>query len=171
MINPNELLFSVDENNEPIDPQPRALSHKQRIWHRGCHVYIVDSKRQLVLAQKRSIKKDNNPGLWEAPTGGHLLAGQTYEQGAVAEIGEEIGLSISENDLQFVKVAKNERHPEYIGVFKYEWAGDINWLTLEKEEVDEVKWFPVDYIIRHTHTNPDDQWVHFPYSMEFLQSE
>lgn len=102
--------------------------------------------------------------------GGHLLAGQTYLQAAVAEVEEEIGLFIHENDLQFIKEEKNERHPQYIGVLAYEWSGDITSLTLEKDEVDEVRWFPVDDIIQHTLTNRDKDWTYFGYSLDFLLS-
>jgi 8-oxo-dGTP diphosphatase len=170
MINPDEILFSVDEDNNPIEPQTRSLSHQQHLWHRCCHVYIVNSEQQLVLCQKRSMLKDNNAGLWEAFTGGHVLAGQSYVENALDEVKEEIGMDIHAEDLQFIKEAKDERHPQYLGIFKYEWAGDITSLKLEQDEVDDLKWFPVQYVIDHVQIKPDEQWTHFSYSLDFLMA-
>jgi 8-oxo-dGTP pyrophosphatase MutT (NUDIX family) len=170
MINSKELLFSVDENNKPIEPQPRALSHAKRIWHRTCHVYIIDVRSQQLLCQKRSPLKDNNPGLWEAFVGGHLLAGQTYHQAAAVEVGEEIGLRIKEEDLIFIKEEKNEKHPQYTGVFLYRWSGDVSSLKPEEDEVDRLEWFPVNKVVELTLIHPDAQWTHFGYSLDFLDS-
>lgn len=169
MINPDELLFSVDENNNPIEPQPRGVSHAKRIWHRSCHVYIVDTEKQQVLCQKRSKLKDHNAGLWEANTGGHLTAGQTYLEAAISEVSEEIGLKLDESNLKFIKEVKYEAHPEYLGIFLYKWSGDINSLVTEEEEVDELAWFPIDYVIEHILTKPDKAWSHFSYDLDFLK--
>lgn len=171
MINPDELLFSVDENNNPIEPQLRSVSHTKRIWHRCCHVYIIDLSKHQVLCQKRSMFKDNNPGLWEPFFGGHLSPGQTYEESAIGEVGEELGLGIQTDNLLFIKEVANEKHPEFIGVFIYKWSGDIATLALEKDEVDEIKWFPIQDVISHVLTNQDKNWTYFGYDLDFLRSD
>ncbi len=69
MINKEELIFAVDENNNPIEPISRENAHKNGIWHRISDIWIINKKKQ-VLVQKRSALKDTNPGKWEAFVGG-----------------------------------------------------------------------------------------------------
>lgn len=35
MINKDELLFVVDENNNPVEPKPRKKVHTKGYWHRN----------------------------------------------------------------------------------------------------------------------------------------
>ena len=65
MIDIQELLFVVDENNQPLKPQLRSSAHKNGLWHRTTGIWVIN-KSKKVLCQKRSLKKDLNPGIWEA---------------------------------------------------------------------------------------------------------
>jgi isopentenyldiphosphate isomerase len=168
MIDPNELLFSVDENNNSIKPQSRSYSHANRIWHRCTHIYIIKDNESKILCQKRSLLKDSNPGLWEPFFGGHLRPGQTYEDGAIMELGEELGLVIKKGQLKFVKEVKNDNHPEYIGVFTYSWSGDPSELNPEKDEVDEISFCSLEDIIKNVTDRSNEQWTYFGYGLEFL---
>jgi isopentenyldiphosphate isomerase len=123
MINPAELLFSVDEDNHPIKPQPRALSHETGIWHRAYHVWVVNEPGQI-LCQQRSLLKDSNPGRWEPFFGGHLAPNQKYSDSAAAEVYEELGLGVNEAELHFFKEYKYVPGTEYQGIFVIHWNGD-----------------------------------------------
>ncbi len=65
MINNKELLFVVDENNQPQQPLPRNVVHKNSLWHRTAAVWVIN-RNGKILCQKRSLKKDVKPGMWEA---------------------------------------------------------------------------------------------------------
>ncbi|MEX2028301.1 MAG: NUDIX domain-containing protein, partial [Candidatus Curtissbacteria bacterium] len=84
MINSQELIFMVDENNNPVSPLAREIAHGQGLWHRSCDIWVVNSKGEI-LCQRRSMKKDVKPGLWESYFGGHVLAGEDYLDSAVKE--------------------------------------------------------------------------------------
>lgn len=58
-------------------------------WHRIVSVWIINDKNEF-LCQKRSMKKDAHPGVWQSFFGGHLKAGQTYEECLKEELMEEI---------------------------------------------------------------------------------
>ena len=58
----------------------------------GCGVLIENDKGQLLL-QKRS-----DTGQWCVP-GGAMEVGETYEEAAIREIKEEVGIDIQEMDL------------------------------------------------------------------------
>ena len=142
MIDKQELLFVVDENNRPLKPKPRSFVHKNKLWHRTAHIYVVNRKGQL-LCQKRSKKKDTNPDKWEPFFGGHLNSREEYPAVAVKEINEEIGLDIEESALIPYKIHRNAHHPEFRMIYKVYWDGDIGSLRLEEDEVDRVEWFDI----------------------------
>lgn len=140
MINNEELLFCVDENNNPIEPKPRNLVHASGIWHRTSHVWVVNNKKEI-LCQRRSLLKDKAPGLWEGFFGGHIPPQVSYLDHALTEIQEEVSLKVSKEDLKEAFIHKLESGKEFVGVFILNWSGDETKLKLEPDEVDQVKWF------------------------------
>jgi isopentenyldiphosphate isomerase len=167
MINPKELLLSVDEENHPIEPQPRDISHKTGIWHRSCHIWIVNA-RQEILCQQRSLLKDSNPGLWEPFFGGHLAPGQEYIDAACVEVGEELGLIVDREQLHFFKEYKFEPGTEFQGIFTLHWDGESSTLQLEEEEVERVTWRTIEDIRRNVIDERSSKWVYIGYEEEIL---
>lgn len=156
MINNEELLFCVDENNNPIEPQPRNLVHATRIWHRTSHVWILNNKKEI-LCQRRSLLKDKAPGLWEGFFGGHIPPKISYLDHAATELNEEVGLKIKKTELKEAFIYKLARGNEFVGVFILKWNGDETKLKLEPDEVDQVIWFPKNEL-KEKLDNKDDNW-------------
>lgn len=167
MINSGELLFSVDEYNNPIPPQPRALSHKTGIWHRTCHIWIINLHSEI-LCQQRSLLKDTNPGNWEAFFGGHLSPGQSYVESAITELREELGLTVSPSCLRLYTEHRDASGTEYQGIFILEWNGSIASLTLEKDEVEQVSWKATDEVRAQIVDRKDTGWTSIGYEDKLL---
>lgn len=167
MINPSELLYSVDANNTPIEPQSRKISHENGIWHRAAHIWIVNKKRQI-LCQQRSLIKDTNPGLWEPFFGGHLSPMQSYDSCAINELREELGILADEHDLLFIKEYKYTAGTEFQGIFIFRWNEDIKSLSLEPDEVEQVAWKSLDEVLQKTVTDIDPQWTRIGYEKEII---
>jgi isopentenyldiphosphate isomerase len=168
MINPDELLYSVDEHNNPIKPQPRRLSHKIGIWHRSCHIWIVNSQKEI-LCQQRSLLKDSNPGLWEPFFGGHLAPKQEYTDAAVCEVREELGLDITANDLQFFKEYRYTPGTEFQGIFILHWDGNVTSLHLEPDEVEQAAWKSIEEIESQVVRDKNKRWTIMGYDEELLK--
>ncbi len=156
MINNKELLFCVDENNNPIKPSPRQLVHSTGIWHRTSHIWIVNNKKEI-LCQRRSLLKDKAPGLWEGFFGGHIPPQVSYLDHAITELEEEVGLKVLKEDLKEAFVYKLARGKEFVGVFVLNWNGDETKLKLEPDEVDRVKWIPIQDL-KNNLDNKDGTW-------------
>lgn len=167
MITPDELLFSVDEDNKPIGPQPRRLSHETGIWHRTCHVWIINKEGEI-LCQQRSLLKDSNPGCWEPFFGGHLAPEQKYIDAAIAEVQEELGLRAQPDQLRFFKEYKYTPGTEFQGIFILEWNGSIASLKLEKDEVQQVARKTIDEIKSEVVDKRSKQWTFMGYEDELL---
>ena len=176
MIKPTELLLVVDENNNPINSQPRAVVHKKEIWHRTSDVWVVNSKRE-VLCQKRSLKKDINPGFWESFFGGHILAGESEVDNVFNEMYEELGIKIKPNDLLFFKVVKDSSgntaegfvHRRFKYVFWLKTDSDLGGFNLEEDEMDEIKWVSLKDLTRILLQGKDKTWVLPIYAKEVLE--
>ena len=169
MIDKNELLFVVDEKNQPLAPLPRHTVHDKGIWHRATGIWVINQKKQI-LSQKRSLKKDLEPGKWETFFGGHLHPTDTYLENAIQELSEELGISVQKDTLIPYKIFKSDKpkHKEFQHSFVYKIDREDVDFHFEKEEIDEVKWFNLEEIKTYLLLTNDTHWVHKPWDEEML---
>lgn len=73
--------------------------HRKGYFHNTAHLWFYTDQKDVLLAQ-RAASKTLHPLLWDVSVAGHIDAGETVEEGAIRETQEEIGLNITENDLQ-----------------------------------------------------------------------
>jgi isopentenyl-diphosphate delta-isomerase type 1 len=88
----HEPLEVVDENNRVIGIRKRSEIHREGLRHRSVHIFIFNARGELYL-QKRSPAKDQYPGYWDSSAAGHLDPGETPEEAAHRELGEELGIT------------------------------------------------------------------------------
>ncbi len=167
MIDATELLFVVNEFDEPLEPRSRAEVITQRHWHRVAHVWIINDKYE-VLCQKRSLRKDISPGMWEPFVAGHIQCTDTYFSGALKEVEEETGICAKKDDLHLVKIYKASSVNEYRAIFYLQWNGDISEVVSEAAEVDEVQWIPLKKVLTPVLDEKDQDWFHPGYAREML---
>lgn len=86
----DELFDVVNENDEVVRQEIRAVVHAEGLLHRAVHIFVVNKRGEIFL-QKRSRLKDVHPGTWDSSAAGHLDAGEDYDACAVRELGEEAG--------------------------------------------------------------------------------
>lgn len=68
---------------------PRSTVHREGLWHRAVHVYLLRSDGRLLL-QRRQRDKDIWPGAWDLSAAEHLKPGETFRQGAIRGLQEEL---------------------------------------------------------------------------------
>lgn len=137
----------------------REECHKEGLWHKAVVAFILSEDNKKILLQQRSANKKLWPNLWDVAAGGHVLAGELGYQALIRETKEEIGIVINKNDLEFIGATTSEnvkgdivnRHfNEYYIVHK-----DVNVddLTLQEEEVQDIKWFDREDVINRINNN------------------
>ncbi len=108
-------------------------------YHPVVHVWIFHNNRFLI--QKRSIQKHPMAGEWAA-TGGAVISGERPIEAAVRELSEELSVDVGENDLCLIK--RMTRKNSIIDIFSLHRQIDEKKLTLQKSEVEMVKWVSVE---------------------------
>jgi len=99
MTEMSELFDLYDPTGSPLGrAKPRAAVHRDGDWHRSAHVWIFTSDRRL-LFQRRTADKDTWPGRLDASVGGHYHAGENAEEGVLREAREELGLTLTPDEL------------------------------------------------------------------------
>ena len=131
----------------------RTDVHKNGLWHRAAHVYVINSKDEILL-QRRLGKKSLRPGRWYISAGAHLRAGETATQTAVRQLKEELGVLVPESAFEYAGTA-TKKHVLLYGTYINNEFDDIYVLRadldIEKAKKagnaffdGEVSWFPLD---------------------------
>jgi isopentenyldiphosphate isomerase len=148
----NEMVDILNEKGNPIgEIKLKREVHAEGLWHRAVQIWIYNSKGEILL-QKRSKNKEFFPRLLDMSAAGHVSAGETFEEAAVRELFQEIGLRRKASDLKNIgtwplvqymtKPFYNNK--EIFQVFLLKWDGNIKELKLQKKEVEMVKFVPID---------------------------
>lgn len=144
-----EMIDILDENgNAKGEVQDRNTVHQIGLWHKVVYVWIINSKNELLI-QKRSSNKDKDPNLWTISASGHLSAGDSSKDGALRELYEELGIQIIEEELNYLFTVKQHKvhrkdyiDNEIVDVYLVKKDLDLNDLTMQKEEVSEIRLIP-----------------------------
>ncbi len=88
-----------DEPVEVVDPDgtvlrvvPRRVMRAERLMHRAVFVAVQHPDGRL-LAHRRSEAKDIWPGWWDVAVGGVVAVGEAWDEAAVRELAEEVGVT------------------------------------------------------------------------------
>lgn len=113
-----ELFDVLDKNGNKTGIQKTKKElHEQGLWHQAVHVWIFNSKGEMLL-QKRAKDKDYWPDLWDISAAGHISAGETPEQAVIREIGEETGIKVSLSQLKKIEIKNRFLRDECIKLFR-----------------------------------------------------
>lgn len=155
----DEYIDIVDANGIPTGvSELKSIIHQKGLYHNTVHIWFYSKNGEILLSQ-RSAKKSICPLMWDVSVAGHIDAGESIEQAALRETKEEIGLDITESDLQKIGmfkcfqsydsgIADNEFHHTYICKLKVSLAS----LIPQEEEVEALKLVSLEefqYLIDH----------------------
>jgi isopentenyldiphosphate isomerase len=150
----NEEIFDVvNERDEVIGRMPRSQVHRLGLMHRATHVLVFNAKAAVFL-QKRSMRKDRQPGLWDSSASGHVDSGEDYDACAARELREEIGLELEAPPRRVFKLAPSvETGHEHVWVYRCEAEGPF---TLDPEEIESGGWFAPEEVTAWMTGRPQD---------------
>lgn len=105
--------------------------------HPVIHIHIIDRFSRIYL-QKRSMRKDIQPGKWDTAVGGHVSYGESLIEAVFREASEELGFTefnpIYLETYEFESSVEKEMVNVFAAVGSYELHPDL-------DEVDEGRWW------------------------------
>lgn len=84
----DELLNVYDAQGRPVGARRRAEAKASGLPVGAVNVLLVNARGEVLL-QRRPEDKENG-GRWDKSVGGHVSAGESFDETAVREAGEEL---------------------------------------------------------------------------------
>lgn len=147
----SEQTIIVNELDKVVGYKSHEEITKKDIY-RVSILWITNSKGEILLA-KRSKNKKNSPNMWGPAVAGTNEKGETYFSNIMKEAKEEIGLEgiyPTRGEKDFIKNEYNYfRQWHFITINK-----DIKDFKIKKDEVEEIRWFKKDDLIKEIKKHP-----------------
>ncbi|ANP54102.1 8-oxo-dGTP pyrophosphatase MutT (NUDIX family) [Streptomyces griseochromogenes] len=150
-MNPaDEILDIVDEHDRVVDRVPRGEAYARGLRHRCVFVRARDAAGRLFV-HRRTATKLVFPSLYDMFVGGVVGAGESYDEAALREAEEELGVS-------------GLPRPEFLFKFLYDDGTGKSWWSAVYEvrcdlpvqpQAEEVQWYdflPEDEVERRLGT-------------------
>ena len=139
----SEWFPVVEPSGMVIGRSTREYCHSgAKPLHPVIHIHIIDRFSRIYL-QKRSMRKDIQPGKWDTAVGGHVSYGETILEAVYREASEEVGLAafnpIAIKSYEFESEIERELVNVFAAVGTFELRPDL-------DEVDEGKWWDISEI-------------------------
>lgn len=139
----------------------REECHEKGYWHRAVYGFIINNNGNILL-QLRNRNKKLWPMKWDVTVGGHVLSGEFGRDALIRECKEELGINVSDDEIKFIVASTSK--VKMSGVINnhydecYLIKKDINIedLKLQKEEVEEMKYFSPDKLLKMIENNYQD---------------
>jgi isopentenyl-diphosphate Delta-isomerase len=150
---PKSKIIIVDQNDNIIGYKERDDSNTTDIY-RVSALWITNSKGKILLA-KRSQKKLHYPGKWGPAVTGTNEQGETYESNILKETEEELGLKDIKPQLG-PKILTDKGFPHQTQWFVLNIDKKIEEFKIDPDEVEEVKWFPIEEYKKQQAEHPEE---------------
>ena len=133
-----EYFPVVETSGQVIGRSTREYCHSgAKPLHPVIHIHIIDRYGRIYL-QKRSMRKDIQPGKWDTAVGGHVSYGESVLEAVYREASEELGFS--------------EFNPIYVLTYEFESSIEREMVSVlavigsyelhpDLDEVDEGRWW------------------------------
>lgn len=87
-----EYFETFDDDGRPTGLARRDHVHARGLWHRSAHVFLFNRHGDLYV-QRRAAGKDLCPDRWDFSVGEHLKPGESYLEGALRGLQEELAVT------------------------------------------------------------------------------
>ena len=137
------------EGTKTGQKKSKSEIHRTGLFHSTVHVWIFTEEGNILI-QKRSKKKELNPGVWDVSVAGHIKFNENIKKAAKRETLEETGININTNDLLKIGVFRSINiHPTAIDkefFHTYILKVDKNSINLDfkNNEVDDLKFISIE---------------------------
>ena len=137
-----EIITIVDRDNRVTGTAARWIMRRDNLIHRASYILVFNDFAEVFI-QKRSMSKDIYPGFWDLAAGGVVHANESYEESAIRELEEELGIADIPLKYHFDYFFDDTANKVWGGIFTCRHQGPFR---LQEEEIDEGRFVAVDDI-------------------------
>ncbi len=162
-----EYIDILDQDGNPTgDVKDRATVHREGLWHRTSRGWIMNNSRELLI-HRRGLKAEVDAGLWTTSFSGHIAAGEDSRSAAQKEAGEELGIFLAPEELQFLfsysfHTVRSDNafiHNSYHDVYLTEKDLVLESIQYSKEAVAEIRWIRPSSLHHELEERPNDFFI------------
>ena len=167
-------MILVNENDEVVGFETKMQTHIQEKLHRAFSLFIYNKTNERLLIHKRAEGKYHSGGLWTNSCCSHPRKGESLRKAVVRRVKQELGLSLSEEQLAMDDLKSYEHGLHELDSFRYYekfsncseheidhvfflplYMSEII-LDVDSEEISEVKWVTLDELKEWLRSYPED---------------
>lgn len=193
-----ERVCTVDDHNRPtLYGHDRRDVRLYNLWHRATYLIVRHEQQNaslpcppaigdtFILVQRRSLNKDYCPGKLDPTPGGVVGFEESYDNNAIRELEEEMGIrasllrgeeeTFSDNHLHVMQTLfdfpyEDERVRCWGRMYEVFYRGSLSDVKIQKEEVDEVLRLPLSEVKQWIENRPNDWTPDSAYALQlYLQ--
>lgn len=151
-----EFVVLVDPKDNVLGLMEKQQAHVNGLLHRAFSVFLFNTKGEMLL-QKRAKGKYHSPLKWTNTVCSHPKNGESYHQGAVRRLKEELGIQTDLTEkFHFIYKAdvggglwEHELDHVFIGTFEDEFS-------FNPDEVAEVRYISFEDLDKEISENPEN---------------
>lgn len=167
----HEIIDEFDEKGNYKGVVDKKIAHRDGLWHRSVHVWVVNDNEEILL-QQRCAKKKFFPNVWDVSFAGHVGAGEDTMTSAIREGKEELGIDVDTSKMQFLFTNKEMleygdiKSNEFVDVYLLRDDIKLEDLVYQEIEVSGAKYMKVE---RFFDAINDEKEQIFPHPEEYKQ--
>ena len=151
-----EEVVLINPNDEVLGSMKKMEAHENGLLHRAFSVFLFNEKGEMLL-QRRAATKYHSPNQWTNAVCSHPRMNETYQEGAVRRMQEELGITAElEKKFHFLykaEVGKSLWEHELDHVFTGFYNGDFH---LNAEEVSEIRYILMEDLEKEMEDKPEN---------------
>jgi isopentenyl-diphosphate delta-isomerase type 1 len=149
-------IVFVDENDNVIGAGSKKEARENGIRHRVSRIFLLNKKGETLMT-KRASHLAVLPGKWSESASGHVDEGENYDEAAVRELQEEVGVSgitlKSIGKFYYEGRSEGRKSNRFNTVYVADYDGPVK---ANPEEVAEARWIAPAELEKWMNEHPDD---------------
>lgn len=134
-LSADEVIDIVDEEDHVVGTSPRGAAYARKLRHRAAFILVRDAEDRIFV-HRRTDRKLVFPSRYDMFVGGVVGAGETYDETALREAEEELGVSgLSQPTPLFRFLYEDDAHGSW-------WSGvyEVRCDRAIRPQPEEVAW-------------------------------
>jgi isopentenyldiphosphate isomerase len=156
----DEPVDLIDELDHVVGVATRGEVRARNLLHRVVAILVRNAAGD-VYVHRRTETKDIYPGMYDVFAGGVVALGESYEEAARRELGEELGIEGPEPRPLFRHRYDGPAERAWTAVYQVEWDGPV------VHQASEVAWgafLPLPEVVAKL-----DEWEFCPDTLEIFR--